>query len=258
MTLQAPGTRLQAQRGLALIEILVVLAIMALVVGAVLAGSQELPAAGLKRSATMIASAIKVAYTRATATSRDLRLVMDLDKQRIWLEESDVPMLVQSKDKTGAAGADPATVAEKAALEEGQQIVKGPPIPKPKFHPIATFGFGDLEANDPNGDVKNAKPLQRKTIFRNVQTTHDDTPRTSGRAYLYFWPGGRTELASIQLCIGKSHKDDEPATCVDDNDVLSILVAPLTGKVTMKDGPQELVIPTDDSQQSDRQDNGFY
>ena len=43
----------------------------------------------------MIASAIKVAYTRATATSRDLRLVMDIDQKKIWLEESDAPMLAQ-------------------------------------------------------------------------------------------------------------------------------------------------------------------
>ena len=51
----------------------------------------------------MIASAIKVAYTRATATSRDLRLVIDLDHQTIWLEQSDIPMLVQSKDKSAPA-----------------------------------------------------------------------------------------------------------------------------------------------------------
>jgi general secretion pathway protein H len=252
------GVRGRRGRGLALIEILVVLAIFAIVAGAVIAGTQQLPSAGLKRSATMITSAIKVAYTRSTATSHDLRLVMDLDKQRIWLEESDIPMLVQSKDKTGAAGADPATVAEQAAIAEGEQIIKGPPVPKPKFHPIASFGFGITDNAEPGSDVKQAKPLQRRIMFRSSQTTHDDKPRTSGRAYLYFWPGGRTELASIQLCIASARKaDDEKTTCLED-EVLSILVAPLTGKVTIKDGAQELVIPTDDTQQSDRQDNGFF
>ena len=65
--------------------------IVALVSGVAIAGSMQLPAARLRRSATMIASAVKVAYTRATATSRDLRLVMDLDQQKIWLEQSDMP-----------------------------------------------------------------------------------------------------------------------------------------------------------------------
>jgi Tfp pilus assembly protein FimT len=248
----APGSR-----GLALIEILVVLAIMALIVGAVIAGSQELPSAGLKRSATEIASAIKVGFTRSTATSHDLRLVMDLDKQAIWLEESDIPMLVQSKDKTGAGGADPATVAEQAAVAEGAQIVKGPPVPKPKFHPITSLGFGDTDNAQPGSAVKQAKPLARRIMFRSVQTTHDEKPHTSGRAYLYFWAGGRTELSSIQLCITNGRKaDDEALSCADDRDALTVMVAPLTGKVTIKEGPQELVIPTDDSTASDRQDNG--
>src|ERR1700733_11806011 len=106
------------RRGLTLIEIMVVLAILTVITGVVIAGTMQLPSARLRRSATMIASAVKVAYTRATATSRDIRLVMDLDKQTIWLEESDAPMLTQSKDKSAAGGADPITLAEQAALEE--------------------------------------------------------------------------------------------------------------------------------------------
>src|SRR5580692_8489720 len=129
-----------ASRGLTLMEIFVVLAIIALVTGVAVAGSGQLPSARLKGSATMIASAVKVAYTRATATSRDLRLVMDLDTNRIWLEQSDIPMLVSSKGKDAAMGADPMTEKEKAAMEEGAKILKGPPIPKPRFTPIASWG----------------------------------------------------------------------------------------------------------------------
>ncbi|HEX8791124.1 MAG TPA: prepilin-type cleavage/methylation domain-containing protein, partial [Polyangiaceae bacterium] len=81
-----------------------VIAIAALISGVVIAGSGQLPSARLKSSATEIASAIKVAYTRATATSQDLRLVMDLDTQKVWLEESDIPMLAQARDKTGTGG----------------------------------------------------------------------------------------------------------------------------------------------------------
>ncbi len=45
--------------------------------------------AGFARRATLITSAVKVGYTRATATSRDLRLVMDFDQAKIWLEETE-------------------------------------------------------------------------------------------------------------------------------------------------------------------------
>jgi general secretion pathway protein H len=232
-----------ASRGLTLIEILVVIAIAALISGVVIAGSGQLPSARLKGSATMIASAVKVAFTRATATSRDLRLVMDLDQQMIWLEQSDVPMLVQAKDKEATGGADPVTTKEQEAIAEGERILKGPPIPKPRFTSIDATGFGDTLVA-----VKGHKPLQRGITFRSVQTTHDDKPRTSGRAYLYFWPGGRTELASIQIRIGDSDEDSHTMT---------LAISPLTGKVTIKSGPVDLEIPTDDNQKSDREESTF-
>jgi general secretion pathway protein H len=231
----------RSRRGLTLIEILVVLSLMAVVTAVAVTGSMQLPSARLRGSVTMITSAIKVAYTRATATSRELRLVMDLDHQKIWLEETDVPMLVQVKDKTATGGADPVTEAEKAALEDGDRLLKGPPVPRPLFHPIDTYGFGDVEAG------KGGKSLGRAVTFRAVQTAHDDEPRRSGRAYLYFWAGGLTERASIQLRIGTGATET----------VLTLLVSPLTGKVTVKGGAAELKMPTDDTTASDRVDNGY-
>src|SRR5258708_7851773 len=133
--------RRSAQRGLTLIEIVVVMTLMAVVTGAVIGGSMQLPSARLRRSVTMIASAVKVAYTRASATSKDLRLVMDLDKQKVWLEESDAPMLVQLKDTTGTGGADAVTDAEKTALAETDLVLRGPRIGKTHFHPTEAYGF---------------------------------------------------------------------------------------------------------------------
>jgi general secretion pathway protein H len=230
------------QRGVTLIELITVMAILSLVVGIVVTALSQTPMAHLHRSTTLIGSAIKVAYTRATATSKDLRIVMDLDHQKVWLEESDVPMLAQAKDKSGAGGADPVTQAEKAALIEGDKILKGPPIPKPHFHPIDTVGFGDTET------VKGARTQPSGIKFRSVQTTHDDNPRTSGRAYLYFWPGGRTERAAIQVRIDDKQESQDRA--------MTLLVSPLTGRVTLKGGAADLVVPTDD-QASEREDTGF-
>jgi general secretion pathway protein H len=230
------------QRGLTLVEIIVVISLIAVVSGIAIAGSMQLPSARLRRSAAMISSAIKVAYTRATATSRSLRLVMDLDQQKVWLEESRRPMLAQSHAPSASAGAEAVTQAEKEALSEGDRIVKGPPIPKPRFTAIEAYGFGDVESG------KGGKPLQSGITFRAVQTTHDDAARTSGRAYLYFWPGGRTEQASIELRIGRSDEDSR---------TLTLLVSPLTGKVVIRGGPVELEAPTDDDHASERQDTGF-
>jgi len=234
------------RRGFTLIEVLTVLALIAIVTGVAIAGTMELPSARLRRSATLIASAIKVAYTRATARSRDMRLVMDLDGKKIWLEEADVPMLVQSKDTTHTGGADPVTDTERAAIFEGEKLLRGPGIARPRFHPVSAVGFGDLE--EAKGGDKYGKPLQSGITFRTVQTGHDDAPLTSGRAYLYFWPGGMTERAAIQLHIGDGDNDSP---------VLTLDVSPLTGKVTVKAGAVELKIPEDDDQKSDRPDSVF-
>jgi general secretion pathway protein H len=234
-----------SQRGVTLIEIMIVLSILALMTGLVVAATSQSAGGRLRRATTMIASAIKVAYTRATATSRDLRLVMDFDNEKIWLEESDIPMLAQSKDKAGTGGADPITQAEQQALAEGDKILKGPPIPKPRFHPIDALGGLGVAEDEPG---KGGKPLPRGITFRGVQTTHDESSRTEGRAYLYFWPGGRTERASIQVRIGKSDSADQAMT---------VLVSPLTGRAAIKGGAQDLVVPTDDATSSERQDTGF-
>jgi general secretion pathway protein H len=235
------GHARRGSAGLTLIEIIVVLTIIAVVTGVAIAGSNQLPSTRLKRSATLIVSAIKTAYVRATSTSRDLRLVMDIDAQRVWIEESEAPMLVRAKDPSAAAGAEAVTEAEKQAHEEADRVMKGPPIPKPSFRKIVTAGVGD-------DDKQGTKALQRGITFRSVQTSHDELPRKSGRAYLYFWPGGLTERAAIQVRIGDSDEDYQ---------TLSLLVSPLTGRVTIKNGPVELEIPTDDEHRSERQDNGF-
>jgi general secretion pathway protein H len=225
--------------------VLTVLALIAIVTGVAIAGTMELPSARLRRSATMIVSAVKVAYTRATSRSRDVRLVMDLDAKKIWLEEADVPMLVQSKDTTHTGGADPVTDTERAAIAEGEKLLRGPVVPRPRFHPVTAIGFADFE--ETKGD-KYGKPLQSGITFRSIQTAHDDVPRTSGRAYLYFWPGGMTERAAIQVHIGEGDNDSP---------VLTLEVSPLTGKVTVKAGAVDLKIPEDDDQKSDRPEAVF-
>src|SRR5262245_36966235 len=107
MTSRARALARARDAGVTLIEIMVVMLIIAIVTGGVVAGSGQLGSARLKRAATMTTGAIRVAYTRATTTSKVQRLVFDFEKNAIWLEESGQPMLVQSKDTTGTGGADP-------------------------------------------------------------------------------------------------------------------------------------------------------
>ena len=230
-----------ARRGFTLLEIMLVMLIAGLVLSVMIFGSGQLTASRLKRATTMVAGAVRVAYTRATATSRSQRIVFDLDEQKIWLEESETPMLVQAKDTIPTGGAAAVTDAERLAFQEKDAIVKGPRAPKATYQAVETLGFAsDTGARGP-------RPLGRGLKFREIQSEHDDQPRTKGRAYLYFWPGGQTERASIELA---------PANSTSDADTLTLTVAPLTGKVRIKNGPVPLVIPIDDQSASERVDRG--
>lgn len=222
-----------------LIEVLIVMALIALILSAVVIGSGQMASSRLRHSSTMLVGAVRVGFSRATATSKTVRLVMDFEENAIWLEEGDQPHLVQSKDTSGTGGANPATVAEQEALTESSRILKGPTAPRTSFREIDPMG---LVSSDPG---KVHKPLERGVRFRRVQTGHDLDPRRDGRAYLYFWPGGQTERAAIQLKVGQG--DEEEGT-------ITLMVAPLTGKVTVKDGALELPPQTDDKAASDRED----
>jgi general secretion pathway protein H len=223
--------------------VLIVMAIVALMMGAIVVGSGQLASSRMRHSSTMIAGAIRVGFSRATATSKSVRLVMDFTENEIWLEEGDQPMLVQSKDLTGTGGAAAATLAEKQAIEEGSRIVKGPTAPRTAFKEIEPMG---LAASAPG---KGHKALERGIKFREVQTQHDEDPRKEGRAYLYFWSGGMTERASIQLKVGEDS---------DEKNTITLIVAPLTGKVTVKDGAVAITKPVDDKESSDREDPGTF
>jgi general secretion pathway protein H len=223
-------------RGVTLVEILVVLAILGIMLGAIVAGSGQVATARQKHAAAILASAVKVGYTRATATSKSVRL--DMENDQVWLEESRIPMLVASKDTSATGGAEAATEQEKISLDESDRILKGPRAPRPRYTQVDSPGLG-------NEGKKGPKPLPRGIKFKSVQTAHDDQPRTEGRAYLYFWPGGQTERAVITLNIGDSTLE---------TDALSVVVAPLTGRVVVKDGAVALALPTDDKGASERED----
>jgi general secretion pathway protein H len=230
-------------RGVTLIEMLIVLALIAIFSAAVIAGSGQLSGAKLRKGATMMTAAVRVAFLRATVTSRSVRLVLDFEQNTMWLEEADLPMLVQGKDRTGTGGADGVTAAEKTAIAEGERIVKGPTAPRPAFHAVEMGLLAGTEAKDD----KNVRHLPSGITLREVQAAHDDEPRTKDRAYLYFWPGGLTERASIVLRIGTSTEDAQ---------ALTVMVSPLTGTTSIKAGAVALKLPTDDRESSEREDRG--
>lgn len=222
-----------------LVEVLIVLAVVCVTMGLAFFGSGVAGSARLRRSSVMIASAIRIAYGHANATSKTVRLVFNFELRTVAIEESSSQLALAKNERTG--GAQAATQAERRAIEEAEAILKGPRPPRPSFKPVKAFGF-DPEKGLPG------KSLERDIRFLQIETAHEDTAATADQAYLYFWPGGQTERASIQLALGRSTLDA---------DVVSIVVSPLTGKAEIKKGKVPMPRPRDDVEESERRDTGF-
>lgn len=212
-------------RGLTLVEVLIVIALIGLLSGAAVFGSGMLAGSRQREAAMLIVTGVRLGMTHANSTGRPVRLVFDLDHNTVNLQETNGRMLVvKEKGASTGGGAAPATSAERQAKEESERILNGPRPPRPTFTPVKSF----------DSDVKNpskGRSLGRDIEFREVQTEHDGEPRRKGDAYLYIWPGGETERAVIQIH-EKGHDSDD--------DGLTVVVSPLTGRAAIRRGRVDL------------------
>jgi general secretion pathway protein H len=208
-----------------MVELLLAIALMAILGGVIVSSTSMMSGNRLRSAAGLMVTAVRLAVTRTNVTGHSIRLTFDLDENRLLMEESADRML-RTIDKDGkeelSAGADPATEAEKEATKYADGIVKGPRAPRAKFQPTP---IGKDDSPD------KGRELGRSIHFRLVQTEHDSKPRTKGRAYLYFWPGGGTERAVVQLQKG------------DGDEILSVLVSPLTGRAKIQRGKVDFMEP---------------
>ena len=229
-------TKKSRERGVTLVEVLICVALVAVVTGMAMMGGSVADGARLKHSAVMMAGAVRIAYGHANATSKVVRLVFDMDARTVSIEEASSDLKVSRNDVTGGAAA--ATEAEKKATEESDAILKGPRPARPTFQKVKAVGW------DPDKD-KSGRELDKNIQILQVETGHTDLPQKTGRAYLYFWPGGQTERAAIQIAIRNTEIDA---------DSMTVLVSPLTGKTDLRKGRLTMPRPRDDVDASERQD----
>jgi general secretion pathway protein H len=230
------GHARRGRAGFTLVEILVVVALMAAMSAVVVGGSGMLSGTRMRSAGALIMSSVRMGVTRANSIGRPVRLVFDLDNDTLLLEETRGRMLrVKGHDEGAKAGAQAATEMEQQAAEYARDIVQGPRAPEAAFSPSPPFvSTGE--------DAANGRELGRDIRFLQVQTEHDTEPLTEGRAYLYFWPGGGTERAAIQI------------TRPGDHTGLTVLVSALTGRAKLARGRIELEEARRDGDLSEREE----
>lgn len=234
------GEPIAREGGFTLMEMMMVVAIIGLIMGVSVVTLRNVTRADLRSSAGKTAAAMRFAFDRALMTGSYIRLAIDMEKGRLWLERTDDRVSL-------ASGEEEKKAREREEEEDGKEGAGGPPkAKKRRNNPLAAFGTGssgdegesfgvDAEtllkayeaANEPperpkprfarfkGPGVKEIK-LKGGIVVEAVKTARMEEPIDKGMAYVYFFPQGHAEPAIVRL-MNKSE------------DYYSIVLHPLTG-----------------------------
>lgn len=209
-----PKTSPRKDAAFSLIEMMIVILIMALAVGALTMGLSALGRSKLRSSCVKISAAAKFAYHRAITHGKTVRIVLDFEQGTMGFEEAHGRVTLRDaenshwsdddEDINDDGANDPWSNAQ-ANLESAIEASIG----RSPFGPITNEDGEAMERYQ-------ARPLEGVVIAR-LFTPHELEPREQGKGYIYFFPGGHTEHAVVQL----ENRDQR---------VYSVEIHPLTGR----------------------------
>lgn len=228
----------RALRGVTLVEVLVVVALIAVIGGSVIFGSGMLGGSRQRAAGTLLVVAVQKGIAHANNSGRPVRLVMDLGASRVRLEEASTSKVLRDNPRDAAG-------LEAMARRASDRALDTTSAPAPSFTPVDVLGDDTDGDKKPEGEESGGpgRSLGAGVKFRMVQTEHDAEPLTEGNAYLYFWPGGVTEHAVIQLTRGQN------------DDGLTVQVSSLTGRAVIKSGRVGLPEPRADGEYTEREES---
>jgi general secretion pathway protein H len=221
------GGRRSSAGGFTLLEIMVVLAVIALIMGSAVHGFRSLAKSDLRNSSAKMSGAVRFLFDRASTTGKNHRLVIDLDTGRYWAEVSDDRFYIPHEAETQAQAA--RREAEEAEKDEDEQKRRDElsssdsTLPGNSSFDMSKLDVGEFRPKRARFAAFKETALKpvavKNSKIRSVYTPRLTDPVTSGRAYVYFFPLGQTEPAIITL----SDPDGES--------IYSLVVHPITGRV---------------------------
>jgi len=212
------------KRGFTLIEVILVIAIIAAVVTGATFGLGAITRTRLRSSAFKVSSAARFAYSRSLTQGTTTRILFDFEKNTMAIEETATPVTLATDDQLEAdpgQAVDPWDLA-RARLEKPLDTVR----PRSPFHPITNQHGKVLKRYT-------AQPVGDGISIHALISPHETDKRTDGEGSLYFFAGGLTEHAVIQL-------SDSSET------VYSVEIHPLTGNARIHNFAYEPMDGLDD------------
>ncbi len=219
----------RAPSGFTLIELIVVIAIAAMLMGATMVGIGALTGARARATLGELGGTVRALYDTAALTGHTCRLVFDLPAGDTtgfaYRAECAARALTSASDREqtlkdeNQARADAAKRGGKVAStgRTGASLLDVLSQEKDRVEAMAKFS---------NFTSPEVEPRRVSGVKLSVWTPHQRQPAKSGVAYVYFFPQGAVERAQLTARQG--------------NSVWTLLVAPVTGKTTVVDGEPEI------------------
>lgn len=217
--------------GFTLIEMMVVIAIIALMMGSAVMGFRSLAKSDLRAATAHLSGAVRFLFDRASTTGKHHRLVLDLNEGRYWAEVSDdkfyIPHEAETAQDQRKREEDESKRDEEDKLREDERQKRGTEFIGGQSFDPSKMEVGDFRPKRVRFAAFKETAIKPVTL-KNAKLVDVYTPRiaepvTAGRAYIYFFPMGQTEPAII-------HLSDKSGSAF-----YSIVVHPVTGRVRIYD-----------------------
>lgn len=203
-----------SSRGFTLIELGMVIGILVLVAAIAVPSLEAVFGVKTREEVTRIAGSIRAMYGESVLSGHTCRLVFDLEEGAYWPEcaEGKVRVAAMEDSLRGKR------VEEKARDFGGTEEEKEARSQVEARNAFAAYGAG----------LAPKRTLREGVSLESVWTQHQSEPYTAGQAYLYFFPGGRSERAYLHVGDG--------------SDTWTIIVDPATGRARVL--PEKVPVPS--------------
>jgi len=238
LPLRRPRRPHRRRAGITLVEILIVIVIIAIAASGASFAIGALTRTRLRSTSVKMLAAARYAYNRSVSQGNTVRLVLDFEQSRFGLEEAHGRVVLARTDDERRQDLD-----EDEASVDPWEAAKAR-LEKPAEPSFGRSPWGPVVGNDGKPRRKlRVQPLPDGVRLLQLIVPHEPTPRVDGKGAVYFFPGGQTEHAVIQLT-------DQSDT------VYSLEIHPLTGRGKIHDYAFEPEPLRDGEDFSDAEDPG--
>lgn len=196
-------------RGFTLVELMIVVAVIAVLSAAVLPAVASLSGADARKSAGELAGSLRYLYDTAALRHATCRMVLDLEA-RTYAAECAPRLVGVARGDQGRPPPDDADLEGRFPDERDAE----------RRRLLAGSRFGAFQDR-----LLRKRELPGKTAIRQVRVEGRREPVTEGKAYVHFFPGGQAERAFIEVADG--------------DNLYTVVVEPYTGRARVVAGAVE-------------------